>query len=129
MLISKKFYNTDIRQEGSKNAGATNVGRVLGRKAGFLVFALDVLKSAIPFWIVWAILCFVPFGNNTFIMISGCFSASKTSFNIDQFLSFLFEIYTYYYPSIFIDKKLKNKYKYIYFPNFRNKTIYMPILI
>ena len=68
------------------------------------------------------------FGNITFIMISGCFSASKTSFNIDKFLSFLFEIYTYYYPSILIGKILKNKYKYIYFPNFRNKTIYMPIL-
>lgn len=68
------------------------------------------------------------FGNNTFIMISGCFSASKTSFNIDKFLSFLFEIYTYYYPSIFIGKILKNKYKYINFPNFRNKTIYMPNL-
>lgn len=71
VLISKKFYNTDIRQEGSKNAGATNVGRVLGRKAGFLVFALDVLKSAIPFWIVWAILCFVPFGSNTLIATVG----------------------------------------------------------
>ncbi|MBR0295480.1 MAG: glycerol-3-phosphate 1-O-acyltransferase PlsY [Bacilli bacterium] len=67
VLISKKFYHTDIRQEGSKNAGATNVGRVLGRKAGFLVFGLDVLKSIIPFWITWAILVFVPFGGNTLI--------------------------------------------------------------
>ena len=63
ILISKKVYNTDIRQEGSKNAGATNVGRVLGRKAGFLVFGLDVLKSIIPIWATWAILTFVPFGD------------------------------------------------------------------
>ena len=63
ILISKKVYNTDIRQEGSKNAGATNVGRVLGKKAGFLVFGLDVLKSIIPCWVAWAILTFVPFGD------------------------------------------------------------------
>ena len=65
VLVSKKVYNTDIRQEGSKNAGATNVGRVLGRKAGFLVFGLDVVKTIIPAWSIWAILVFVPFGKDT----------------------------------------------------------------
>ena len=67
IIISKAFYNVDIRQEGSKNAGATNVGRVIGRKAGFLVFSLDVLKSIIPLWIFWAIFTFVPFGGNTLL--------------------------------------------------------------
>lgn len=38
----------DIRQHGSKNIGATNVGRVLGKKAGLLCFALDLLKGAGP---------------------------------------------------------------------------------
>jgi len=33
---------------GSGNIGATNVGRVLGRKIGILVFVLDFLKGAIP---------------------------------------------------------------------------------
>jgi glycerol-3-phosphate acyltransferase PlsY len=38
----------DIRQHGSRNIGATNVGRVLGRKFGVLCFVLDFLKGAVP---------------------------------------------------------------------------------
>lgn len=38
----------DIRQHGSKNIGATNAGRVLGRRWGFIAFALDVAKGAAP---------------------------------------------------------------------------------
>lgn len=38
----------DIRQHGSKNIGATNAGRVLGRSWGFLCFFLDFLKGAAP---------------------------------------------------------------------------------
>lgn len=38
----------DIRQHGSKNIGATNAGRVLGRGWGYLCFALDVIKGAAP---------------------------------------------------------------------------------
>ena len=36
----------DIRRWGSKNVGATNVGRILGWRRGVLVLALDVLKGA-----------------------------------------------------------------------------------
>lgn len=38
----------DIRQHGSKNIGATNAGRVLGKKWGLLAFALDFFKGLLP---------------------------------------------------------------------------------
>lgn len=43
--VGKQFYNIDIREHGSKNAGATNTIRVLGVKAGLAVFIVDVLKG------------------------------------------------------------------------------------
>jgi glycerol-3-phosphate acyltransferase PlsY len=44
-LIVKRI---DIRTVGSKNIGATNVFRILGRKYGILVLILDILKGIIP---------------------------------------------------------------------------------
>lgn len=41
------FWNIDVREHGSKNAGATNTFRVLGSKAGIPVFIADILKSFI----------------------------------------------------------------------------------
>jgi glycerol-3-phosphate acyltransferase PlsY len=38
----------DIREHGSRNIGATNAGRVLGRKWGYLCLVLDVLKGFVP---------------------------------------------------------------------------------
>lgn len=43
--IGKRFFNTDVRQHGSKNAGATNTMRVLGVKPGLIVLLIDVLKG------------------------------------------------------------------------------------
>ncbi len=42
----------DIRQHGSGNIGATNVGRVLGRNWGFFAFACDFLKGFFPLYLV-----------------------------------------------------------------------------
>lgn len=53
--VGKRFYNTDVREHGSKNAGATNTFRVLGKKPGTVVLIIDVLKGAlavsIPFFV------------------------------------------------------------------------------
>ncbi|MDR0437771.1 MAG: glycerol-3-phosphate 1-O-acyltransferase PlsY [Bacteroidales bacterium] len=46
--IGKVFYGKDIRNEGSRNAGATNTIRVLGLKPGLCVLALDLLKGILP---------------------------------------------------------------------------------
>lgn len=39
------FRGIDIRQHGSKNAGATNTFRVLGKSAGIVVLLIDILKG------------------------------------------------------------------------------------
>lgn len=43
--VGKLFYGVDIREHGSKNAGATNTFRVLGKKAGIPVLIFDILKG------------------------------------------------------------------------------------
>lgn len=45
----------DIFEHGSGNIGATNVGRVLGKPFGFLVFLLDFAKGVVPVAFVLAV--------------------------------------------------------------------------
>jgi glycerol-3-phosphate acyltransferase PlsY len=52
--VGKYFHGIDIREHGSKNAGATNTFRVLGKKSGWLVLTVDVMKgvaaATLPYW-------------------------------------------------------------------------------
>src|SRR5208283_4575680 len=43
-----RWRGVDILRQGSGNIGATNIGRVLGRRYGILVFLLDFAKGALP---------------------------------------------------------------------------------
>ena len=43
--VGKRFYQKDVRDFGSGNAGATNTFRVLGYKAGIIVLLIDVIKG------------------------------------------------------------------------------------
>lgn len=43
-----RHAGADLRASGSGNPGATNVGRVLGRRAGIAVGVLDVAKGFVP---------------------------------------------------------------------------------
>lgn len=46
--LAGKMNGIDLREHGSKNIGATNTFRVLGKKWGIPVFICDVLKGLLP---------------------------------------------------------------------------------
>ena len=47
-FIIGRIYGVDVRTVGSKNIGATNVTRTVGRIPGKVCFALDFLKGGLP---------------------------------------------------------------------------------
>lgn len=69
LWIGKIFFNTDIRDHGSGNLGATNSFRVLGKKAGIAVTLLDILKGTAA-----TLLPLIPFFSESTIhpLILGC---------------------------------------------------------
>ena len=47
VIIGRKMAGIDVRQEGSGNAGSTNVLRTIGLKAALLTLICDILKGLI----------------------------------------------------------------------------------
>ncbi len=47
-IAGRLFKGIDIREHGSKNMGATNVFRVLGKGPGIIVLVIDILKGGLP---------------------------------------------------------------------------------
>ncbi len=47
LWLGRARYSIDVREHGSKNAGATNTFRVLGKKPGIIVLTIDILKGII----------------------------------------------------------------------------------
>ena len=47
LLVSKLFFQIDIRNHGSKNMGATNALRVMGVPYAVIVFVLDAIKAGL----------------------------------------------------------------------------------
>lgn len=78
----------DIRQHGSGNIGATNVGRVMGRTWGFVAFACDFLKGFLPLFLVrtW----FFPDSANWPVaaLLIGCGMAAILGHNYTPWLGF-----------------------------------------
>ena len=66
--IGKLIFKQDPREYGSHNCGATNCGRLWGKKYFFIVFFFDVFKTIAPLYLCWAILTYVPLNNGTSLL-------------------------------------------------------------
>ena len=47
LILGKAIWGVDLRQHGSKNIGATNAWRTIGKAGGISIFTLDFLKGAV----------------------------------------------------------------------------------
>lgn len=54
--VGRVRYGIDVREHGSKNAGATNTFRVLGKKPGIVVLCIDILKGFVSTFLPFIIL-------------------------------------------------------------------------
>ncbi|MDD4148879.1 MAG: glycerol-3-phosphate 1-O-acyltransferase PlsY, partial [Bacteroidales bacterium] len=82
----KWFYKTDVREHGSKNAGATNTLRVLGVKAAVPVFITDIFKSYLSVQLIY----FIP----DVIAGSEQFYQIKLLFGVSAVIGHIFPLYT-----------------------------------
>ncbi|WP_061249564.1 glycerol-3-phosphate 1-O-acyltransferase PlsY [Leptospira alstonii] len=81
--IALRFAGMDIRKLGSKNIGATNVGRLIGWKFGFPVLILDVAKGMLPVYLSGV---YIPEGGVPFQLACGALSVLGHMFS--PFLGF-----------------------------------------
>ncbi len=81
-LLFGKMKGIDPREHGSRNIGATNVARTLGKSYGVLTLILDMFKGFLPVFAVSAL-----FSDNTMVIaLSGLFAVVGHCFSL--FLSF-----------------------------------------
>lgn len=81
-LLFGKLAGVDVRSSGSGNIGATNVGRLLGRKLGLLTLAADTGKGVAPMLLAAGLL---PAGPERDLVVVLCGGAA--------FLGHIFPIY------------------------------------
>lgn len=67
LLIARAVAGIDIREKGSGNIGATNVGRVLGAKWGIAALLFDALKGLLPVLLIPR--CFAETGSGWFVLL------------------------------------------------------------
>ena len=85
--VGRTFYNTDVREYGSGNAGATNTFRVLGKGAGIPVLFMDILKG-------WLSINYVSFISNVDVLSPELFFENQLAFGIAAVIGHLFPVYT-----------------------------------
>ncbi|MDD3860882.1 MAG: glycerol-3-phosphate 1-O-acyltransferase PlsY [Bacteroidales bacterium] len=84
--FGKWFFGVDVREHGSKNAGATNTFRVLGYKAGIPVFIADILKS----FLAVQLINFIP----DIVLETELYYQIKLVFGISAVIGHIFPLYT-----------------------------------
>ena len=85
--LGRTFYNTDVREYGSGNAGATNTFRTLGVKAGVPVLLMDILKG-------WLAVNLVYFVTDNQLFSDEKFFEIKLVLGIAAVIGHLFPVYT-----------------------------------
>jgi len=89
--VGRTFYNKDVREYGSGNAGATNTFRVLGKGAGIPVLMMDVFKG----WLSVNYIYFITDGCNPFTETVTPFQFEiQLALGIAAVIGHLFPIYT-----------------------------------
>lgn len=84
-LLLSMGSGVDIRRAGSRNIGATNVGRLLGKKLGIMTLLADIAKGFLPMYIVGHLLSDIPDRN---IMIGLCGAATVMGHMFPVYLRF-----------------------------------------
>ncbi len=83
--IGKTFFGVDLRERGSKNAGATNAMRIFGWKIGLTVLIIDMLKG-------WAAINLIHL-TNYYIPQSGDFIEFQLLLGIAAIIGHIFPVY------------------------------------
>ena len=85
--VGRTFYNKDVREYGSGNAGATNTFRVLGKGAGIPVLMMDIFKG-------WLSVNFILFVSESTTLSDSAAFELQLAFGIAAVIGHLFPIYT-----------------------------------
>ncbi len=88
LILTSLFTSADIRKNGSRNIGATNVKRLAGTKLGFITLAADMLKGAIPVYFS----CALSNATGNYDATWGQIGLSMVAFS--AFLGHLYPVYT-----------------------------------
>ena len=85
--VGRTFYNKDVREYGSGNAGATNTFRVLGKGAGIPVLLMDIFKGLLS-------VNYILLVSNSSQLSSTTFFEIQLAFGVAAVIGHLFPIYT-----------------------------------
>ena len=87
-IIVKKKFNKDIREFGSGNIGATNVGRIAGKKLSKITAICDMLKAIVPVLVTYLFLYLGLLKSNKSIALALVAVAAILGHNYTIFLKF-----------------------------------------